>query len=233
MTAVLYIGNRNYSSWSMRGALLVRLSGIDCREEVIPLDVPEGRSRLREVSPTARVPCLHVDGERIWDSLAIAEYLHEQRPAARIWPADAAARHYARSISAEMHSSFAALRSSCPMDIRARRPRQEFPEAVLSDVQRILAIWAECRARFGAGGDYLFGEWSGADCMYAPVVTRFVTYGVDAGAEGRRYMDAVLAQPDVADWVRAAEVEPWHIDLDRLGIGGPRQAPSPGGGQAG
>lgn len=214
MFPILYVGNRNYSSWSMRGSLLVRMTGLDYQEDVIPLYLPEGRGRLLEISPSGRVPCLHMDGLRVWDSLAIAEFLHERFPAAGIWPADAAQRALARSLCAEMHSGFTALRGVLSMDIRASRPKSYLPEVVRSDIRRIQAIWLDCRERHGAGGDFLFGRWSGADCMFAPVVSRFRTYGVQLDGAVRRYADAVWEWPHVRSWVQAAAAEPWEIDFD-------------------
>jgi len=214
---VLYVGNRNYSSWSMRGSLLVRLSGLEYQEEVIPLYMPEGRERLLEISPSGRVPCLHIDGLRIWDSLAIAEFLHERFPAAGIWPADPAGRALARCISAEMHSGFTGLRGALSMDIRASQPKTDLPEVVRSEIRRIESIWQDCREKHGAGGDFLFGQWSGADCMFAPVVSRFRTYGVGLTGAARRYADAVWQRPDVQGWVQAAAAEPWEIDFNHPG----------------
>ena len=153
MSAVLYCGNRNYSSWSIRGSLLVRQSGIECAEAVIPLDTEEGRAKIAAVSPTRRVPVLHIDGLVIWDTLAIAEFLHERAPDARIWPVEPTARAIARSVSAEMHSGFGALRSQMPMDIRGKHTVPSTPE-LQRDIERIEDIWRECRARNARGGDY-------------------------------------------------------------------------------
>ncbi len=211
MRAVLHVGNRNYSSWSVRGSLVVRQSGIACDEVVIPLDLPDSQARIAAVSPSRRVPVLHCAGTVIWDSLAIAEFLHEQRPKAGLWPEDSGARAFARSVSAEMHSSFDALRNTMPMDIRSRHDVERGPD-VEADVERIVAIWNECRRKHGAGGDYLFGAWSVADAMYAPVVSRFRTYGVELTGAARAYAQAVWNWPAFASLAAEAEREPWTID---------------------
>ena len=212
MDATLYVGNRNYSSWSLRGALLVRQSGIAFREVLIPLDTEEFAAKIGAVSPTRRVPVLHVDGLVVWDTLAIAEFLHEQKPAAGLWPQHRAARARARSVSAEMHSGFMALRSSMPMDVRGRHQVPMTPD-VQADVARIDALWNDCRATFGRGGDYLFGDWCAADAMYAPVVSRFRTYGVELSPGARRYADAVWQWPALANLAAEAAAEQWSLDL--------------------
>ena len=212
MTATLYVGNRNYSSWSVRGSLLVRQSGIDCIEEVIPLDSDEFRARIAPLSPSGRVPVLHVDEIVVWDSLAIAEFLHEIRPGSGLWPQDIAARALARSVSAEMHSGFGELRSQMPMDLRGRHTVSRTPE-LDRDIARIDAVWNACRAAHGRGGDYLFGAWSVADAMYAPVVTRFRTYGVQLSPVAQRYADAVWEWPAFKSLAAEAMAEPWSLDL--------------------
>ncbi len=212
MDATLYVGNRNYSSWSLRGALLMRQSGITFREVLIPLDTDEFAAKIGAVSPTRRVPVLHVDGLVIWDTLAIAEFLHEHNPVAGLWPQDRAARARARSISAEMHSGFMELRSSMPMDVRGRHTVPITPD-VHADVARIDALWNDCRAIYGRGGDYLFGAWCAADAMYAPVVSRFRTYGVELSPVALHYADAVWQWPALKTLVAEAAVEPWSLDL--------------------
>lgn len=212
MAAVLYVGNRNYSSWSMRGSLLVRQSGIECEEVVIPLDTHEGRAKLAQVSPTRRVPVLHYDDIVVWDSLAIAEFLNERKPNAGLWPADPDARAFARCVSAEMHACFGALRAEMPMDVRGKH-RVAISRAVREDVERIQIIWTTCRKLHGGAGVFLFGAWCAADAMFAPVVTRFRTYGVPLVDEAQRYADAVLAWPAVASLVSEAAAEPWTLDL--------------------
>jgi glutathione S-transferase len=213
MDATLYVGNRNYSSWSLRGTLLVRQSGISCKEVVIPLDTDETAAQISAVSPSGRVPVLHMDGLVVWDSLAIAEFLHERKPGAGLWPQDVAARALARSVSAEMHSSFVALRQQMPMDIRGKHKVPSTDE-VRDDVARIDALWNLCRETHGRGGDYLFGAWCAADAMYAPVVSRFRTYGVELSPVARRYADAVWQWPALKSLVAEAAVEPWSLDLD-------------------
>ena len=212
MSATLYVGNRNYSSWSMRGTLLVRQSGIACSEVVIPLDTEAGMAKIAEVSPSRRVPALHIDGLVIWDSLAIGEFLHERAPDAGIWPVEPTARALARCVSAEMHSSFGALRSQMPFDVRGRHTVPETPE-LRADVARIEQIWRECRARHARGGDYLFGAWSAADAMFAPIVCRFRTYGVALTRGAQQYADAIWKWPALAAIVAEAAAEPWSLDL--------------------
>jgi glutathione S-transferase len=212
MSATLYVGNRNYSSWSMRGTLLVRQSGIPCMEVVIPLDTEEGMAKIAAVSPSHRVPVLHIDGLVIWDSLAIAEFLHERAPEAGIWPVEPTARALARCVGAEMHSSFGALRAQMPMDVRGRHAVPETPE-LRSDIERIEQIWRECRARSSRGGDFLFGAWCAADAMFAPVVSRFRTYGVPLSRGTQQYADAVWKRPELVAIAAEAAAEPWSLDL--------------------
>ena len=209
----LVIGNRNYSSWSLRAWLAMTAAGIGLDAEVIPLDEPETAARIRAVSPAGRVPVL-IDGDlHVWESLAIIEYLAERHPDARLWPAGARARAVARAIASEMHAGFAALRGECPMNIR-RKPAPHpagISPAVADDISRIREIWRETRAGFGAGGPFLFGAFSAADAMFAPVVSRFHTYAVALGAVERAYADAVLDHPGFRRWRADAEAEPWTI----------------------
>lgn len=194
----LIIGNRNYSSWSLRGWLAVQAAGVACEVIRIPLDQPDTHARILARSPSGKVPCLIDQGLAIWDSLAIAEYLAEDHPS--LWPEDACARAEARSVSAEMHSGFQALRHHMPMNIRKDYPgRGRLPE-VMRDITRIEAIWTGCRERFGADGPYLFGRYSIADMMYAPVCLRFETYAVSLGGLAQEYMQTILAHPDVREW---------------------------------
>jgi glutathione S-transferase len=220
MTATLYIGNRNYSSWSLRGWLLARHSGLQFDTCMIPLSTADSKTRILEVSPCGTLPCLHDGNSVIWDSLAIAEYLHEKFPGAGLWPEDPAQRAQARCISAEMHSGFAELRRAMPMDIRARKSGRRYPETVQDNVRRILSIWNACRRRDGNGGDFLFGQWSGADCMFAPVVMRFVTYGVPLDSAAQRYAASVCAHRDVSQWIADAQSESWVIDYDKAAASG-------------
>jgi glutathione S-transferase len=203
---VLYVGNKRFSSWSLRGWLACRLAGIAFREVVIALDQPATTPEILKISPTARLPCLHHDGRAVWDSLAIAEYCAELRPG--LWPADAAARAHARSIAAEMHSGFAELRKAMWMDVSRRWPGRARTPGALADIQRIVALWADTRGRFGAGGPFLFGrEFNLADAFYAPVATRFVTWTPELPAEAKAYVDAVWAHPLLVEWVKGADAE--------------------------
>jgi glutathione S-transferase len=207
----LVVGNKNYSSWSLRPWLALRQAQIDFDEIVIPLYQAESKAALLRHSPAGRVPVL-VHGDRtIWDSLAILEYLAETFPAARHWPEDAAARALARCIAAEMHAGFAALRAGLPMNLREHRPGRPRSAAVGADIARITAIWRDCRTRFGDRGPFLFGAFTAADAMYAPVATRFCTYGVELDPTCRAYADAVLALPAFQEWQAAAQEEPWVI----------------------
>jgi glutathione S-transferase len=208
----LVIGNKNYSSWSMRPWLVLRQAGIPFEEVRIPLYGPESAALLTAWSPSGKVPALHDGDIRVWDSLAICEYLNERFPDKHLWPLDAAARAVARSVSAEMHAGFDALRQNMVMNIRGRYPGQGRTPECLADVERILAIWTECRARFGGGGDFLFGRFCIADAMYAPVVLRFQTYGVALEGAARDYAEAVLALPALQEWVADAEAETERID---------------------
>lgn len=196
---VLVVGNKNYSSWSLRAWLAMKVLGLPFREVRIPLYGPESKRALLEYSPAGKVPCL-VDGEvRVWDSLAILEYLAERHPA--LWPAQAALRARARSISAEMHSGFPNLRQHMCMNIRKRHPGKGRTPEVLAEIARIVAIWSEAR------GPFLFGAFGAADAMYAPVVLRFRTYAVELPPVCRAYADAVLALPALQQWMRDAERE--------------------------
>jgi glutathione S-transferase len=210
--AQLYVGNRNYSSWSIRASLLVRQSGLPCDEIVIPLDTDEFHERIHALSPSGCVPVLHAADLIVWDSLAIAEFLHEQRPNAGLWPGDARARALARSASAEMHSGFEALRSQMPMDMRARRSVPRTAE-LDGDIARIEAIWTDCRSAHGGAGSFLFGAWSAADAMYAPVVSRFRTYGVELSRVAAEYAAAVWQWPALASMAAEAAAEPWALEL--------------------
>ena len=208
----LAIGNKNYSSWSMRPWLALRQAGIAFKEVRIPLYWPESAAQLTAWSPSGLVPALH-DGEiKVWDSLAICEYLNERFPEHGLWPADLLARAVARSVSAEMHAGFGALRQNMSMNIRARYPDQGRTPECLADIARILAIWTDCRARFGRGGDFLFGRFCIADAMYAPVVLRFQTYGVALTGAARAYAEAILALPALREWVADALAETERIE---------------------
>lgn len=207
----LYIGTRRYSSWSLRGWLAVRLAGLDVDEQVIQLaggDTPA----VKSISPSGLVPYLEHRGVAVWETIAIGEYCAELAPA--LWPADRAARAHARAVAAEMHAGFRALRIAMPMNLGRSVPGAGRTEDSLGDIARIEAIWRETRARFGAGGPFLFGAaFTLADAMYAPVVTRFLTYRPELAADSAAYCAAVRAFPLVADWHAAAAREPaeWRI----------------------
>ena len=212
----LVVGNKNYSSWSLRGWLAVRAAGVPFHEVLVRLSEPGSRQALLKHSPAAKVPVLK-HGERVvWDSLAIIEYLAEIRPDAGLWPADAAARAHARSIAAEMHAGFQALRAHMPMNLRKSLPGKGRGRDVAEDIERICAIWAGCRARYGADGPFLFGCFTAADVMYTPVATRFQTYAVELDDVSQDYVDAVLARPDLLEWHEAALEEPWVIAEDEV-----------------
>jgi glutathione S-transferase len=216
MALTLLIGNKNYSSWSLRPWIAMKVAGIDFQEMVIPLYEPGSRERVLPVAPTGKVPAL-LDGDiRLWESIAILEYLAERFQYAGLWPADAHARAHARTIAAEMHAGFAALRRYYPMNMRrAPKPREAIAE-VESEVRRIDALWTDCRERADAGGPFLFGPFGAADAMYAPVVSRFHTYAVEVGAPARRYMEAVMALPAWAEWEDAARNEPWVLPANEI-----------------
>jgi glutathione S-transferase len=197
----LYLGNKNYSSWSLRPWLVLKESGASFEEEVVHLDRPDTKSRIAAFSPSGRVPVL-VDGDvRIWDSLAISEYVAEKFPQAKLWPEDRAARAHARAVSCEMHSGFAALRENMPMNVRARLPGKGRTPEVLADIARIQAIWSAKR------GPFLFGHFTIADAMFAPVALRFVTYDVEMESAPRAYVDALLALPAMKEWIATAAAE--------------------------
>lgn len=208
---ILYIGNRRYSSWSLRGWLAVALAGLAVEERVLPLS-GGATEAVRAVSPSGFVPYLEHQGARVWDSLAILEYAAEHHEA--IWPADRVARAHARSISAEMHSGFRDLRIAMPMNCCRTCPGAGRTPGALADIERIEAIWAETRGRYGAGGDFLFGAtFGGADVMFAPVVSRFLTYEPPLSSASQDYITAVRAHPLMAAWYEAAVAEPasWTV----------------------
>jgi glutathione S-transferase len=215
----LYIGNKNYSSWSLRPWLALKQAGADLKEVLIPLDRPETTALLERHAPARRVPVLQNGKTTIWESLAICEYAAEIFPEAQLWPADRETRAVARAVANEMHSGFAALRQWLPMDIRSRLSMAGRAEKVAADIARVTLLWRECRAAHGAGGangagPFLFGGFTIADAMFAPVTTRFVTYGVDLDETCARYVEAVTALPAMQAWIAAAKAEPWTIVYD-------------------
>jgi glutathione S-transferase len=194
----------------------MKVAGIAFEERVTSLDAADFKTRVREVSATGKVPALADGQTHVWESLAILEYLAEKFPQAGLWPGEPQARAHARSIAAEMHAGFAALRSHFPMNVRRPvRPRAPTPEAA-NDIGRIEAMWTDCRTRFGEGGPFLFGAFGAADAMYAPIVSRFHTYAITVGAPARAYMDAVLSLPAWGEWQAAAAKEPWVLPHDEV-----------------
>jgi len=211
---VLYIGNKNYSSWSLRPYLALAHTGAKFRTEVIVLDRPDSKANMLAKNPAGKVPVL-VDADLVvWDSLAICEYLAEQYPAAQLWPTDRAARALARSISAEMHSGFPALRNAMPMNLRNRKPGVGHTAEALADAARVQQIWRESLTR--SGGPFLFGGFTVADAMFAPVTTRFTTYGVKLDPQLAAYVDAIAALPSFRAWYADAEKEEWKLAYDDL-----------------
>ncbi|MCA1653525.1 MAG: glutathione S-transferase family protein [Sphingomicrobium sp.] len=211
----LVIGNRAYSSWSMRGWLAVRQSGLEYEELVVPLYNEEWEKRREgdEFGPSrGKVPILWDGDTVVWDSLAIIEYCADRTDRGLFWPEDTAARGMARSMAAEMHSGFSNLRREMPMNIRRVFDGHVITDPVRAEIERMLTLWAQARARFAGTGDFLFGDWGAADMMFAPVVTRFLTYKTPMPNFAAAYMDAVLTHPHVADWIEKAQDEPWVID---------------------
>ncbi len=211
----LIIGNRNYSSWSLRPWLALRRTGAAFEETLIALDQPDSKASILAHSAAGQVPILFHGGLRVWESLAICEYLAEAFPEAKLWPDDLEARSAARSVSCEMHAGFTALRSHMPMDLRNRYPGQGQGPGVEADIARIVEIWSECRATYGDSGEFLFGDFTIADAMFAPVVGRFHTYAVDLPPVAAAYRDAVWNCPEMRDWVSAGEQEPWVIEYSK------------------
>ena len=203
---ILYLGNKRYSSWSLRGWLACKLAQLEFKEIVIGLDTPETAARIVAVSPSGRVPCLHDQGRVIWDSLAIGEYCAELKPG--LWPEDAGARARARVIAAEMHSGFVELRKAMFFNLGQHWPGKGRTPGALADVARIVTLWTETRSQHGAGGPFLFGrDFTLADAAYAPIVCRFETWRPELTPEARAYADAVWAHPLVAQWVRDGRAE--------------------------
>lgn len=218
----LIIGNKAYSSWSLRGWLACKQSGLPFEEQVVPLYDAEWERRRQgdEFAPSSgKVPILWDEGLVVWDSLAIIEFLAERAGAEKFWPADEAARAMTRSMAAEMHSGFQALRRKHSMNIRQAFPPKQPDDDVLADLERIMQLWAQARANWGSGGDFLFGEFGAADIMYAPVVTRIVTYSLPVARFAPAYMNAVLQHPFMQDWIAAAQEEEWVIERFEQPVG--------------
>jgi len=208
MSYTLVLGSKNLSSWSLRPWLAMRQFGLDFTEVVIELDRPETQAQILAHSPAGRVPVLKFDDEVVWDSLAILETLAERHGELPFWPRDARARVRARSIAAEMHAGFAAMRDELPMDCRLRTSTPPLSADALDDIARVRAIWRDARAAWGDDGAFLFGRFCIADAMYAPVVSRFVSYAVELDAPCRAYVDAMMALPAMQAWLQAAEAGP-------------------------
>ncbi len=211
----LFIGNKAYSSWSLRGWLACKQSGLQFEEITVPMFGEEWdrRNQGDEFAPSGgKVPILWDDKTVIWDSLAIVEYLADKTDRARFYPAEDDARGMARSMAAEMHSSYANLRRECPMNVRKVFPARKLSEDTKAEIIRILELWAEARARHGSGGPYLFGTFGAADIMFAPVVTRFVTYSMPVPRFAAAYVGAILDHPWMREWMEAAQEEPWVIE---------------------
>jgi glutathione S-transferase len=209
-TAVLTISSKNYSSWSMRGWLLARFSGLPFEEKLVPPGDPDARAEILLLSPSILVPRLSHDKVSVWDTMAIAEYLNEAMPDAGLLPADAAARAHCRAICGEMHSGFMSLRSALPMNLKAHFPGFKLWSRAQADIERVCSIWRDCLSTYG--GPYLFGARSAADAMYAPVATRFSTYDVALDPVCAGYRDQLLAMPEMQEWIEAAKLEPADID---------------------
>ena len=209
----IYLGNKNYSSWSLRAWLALKHTGVAFDEIVIPLYQPGSRETVLKYSPSGRVPALRHGDLTVWESLAICEYLAETFPNFELWPKDPAARARARSVSAEMQSSFRALREHMPMNVRSSFPGRGVTPEVQADINRIMAIWRDCRTRYGDGkGAFLFGQFTIADAMFAPVVTRFRTYKTDLEREAQAYCDTIIALPAMQEWLAAAKNEPMIVE---------------------
>ena len=212
----LIIGNKNYSSWSLRPWLALKRAGAAFDEIYIPLYEGPYKEQIRQYSPSGKVPCL-IDGSlTVWDSLAICEYVNEKFPAARLWPAEQDARAVARAVSAEMHSGFANVRTHMSMNLRRSIPGRGMYPAVHHEIERITEIWRNCRTRYGSQGEFLFGAFTIADAMFAPVVTRFQTYGVQVDPVSERYMKTVVALPAMQEWLADAKTEKHSIPAQEL-----------------
>ena len=211
----LVIGNKNYSGWSLRPWLFMKHVGLEFQELMVPLDTPETREQIDRYTPSGRVPVLRQGALCVWDSLAICEYIAEL--SGKGWPQAPEVRAVARAVCAEMHSGFSTLRSLWPMNARVRNRRTAITAALEADIERIDEMWNDCRGRFGGGGPWLFGEYSIADAMYAPVVLRFNTYGARISQTARWYMASVLEDGPLQEWLQAAKQEPWTIAAEEVG----------------
>lgn len=212
----LVIGNKNYSSWSLRAWLMLRHLGVDFQEVRIPLYTDGYEEKILEYSPAGKVPVFIDHGVTVWDSLAIIDHLAEEHP--EVWPGDAASRAYARSICAEMHSGFTALRNELPENIRAMGRKVDVSREAEREISRIEAIWKTCREVHSKEGSWLFGPFTAADAMYAPMAFRFLTYGIRVGETARQYIHTVLSDTHVKEWIRDSAAEPEFIDEEEVGL---------------
>ena len=216
MSLKLLIGNKNYSSWSMRPWLALKAAGLPFEAEVLPLWTDAFTTALDALGVPRKVPVLVDDGVAIWESLAIIEHVAERFPPAPVWPADPLARRHARSVSCEMHAGFAAVRSQLPMNLSRPPEPRAIDAAAMADVTRITHVWREARDRFGTGGDFLYGAFSAADAMFAPVAARFRTYEVPLDPVCAAYVAAIHAYPAFGEWRMAALAEPWVVAEDEV-----------------
>ena len=217
MRPTLIIGNKNYSSWSLRPWLLLSEAGIDFEEIRVPLDTPEFAATIAKYSPAKRVPVLVLDGHSVWDSLAIAETVAERWPEKNLWPKDPDARAHARSISAEMHSGFPVMRDTMPMNCRAMGRKIALPDELAAEIDRILEIWAECHEQYASDEGWLFGDFSIADAMFAPVVLRFRTYGINLPDSANAFHDRLLKSEALQSWLLASDSETEVVEIDEAG----------------
>ena len=212
----LVLGNKNYSSWSLRPWLVMKHLGLEFEEIIVPLLVDGFKEQLLSHSGSGKVPVLKIDGKEIWDSLAICEYLNEQHPEGKLWPDDDYAKAIARSVAYEMHSGFFNIRNDMPMNMRRTVDAFTPSSLCMSEIDRVVEIWTSCRDRFGEGGPFLFGEFSIADAMFAPVVSRFTTYKIPILGVTSDYMEAILNMDSMKEWAEAAKSEEWVIEQVEL-----------------
>lgn len=212
----LVIANKNYSSWSLRPWMAMSMAGLPFDETIIPLDTPSTKKQIAKHSGGGRVPVLYHGKIKIWETLAILEYLAETFPEKNLWPKNKAARAMARAISNEMHAGFSNLRNACPMNLRRPQKPVVLNEGTRADIARIEEIWRECRKTYGKGGKFLFGKFCIADAMFAPVVSRFESYAVPVAIDTRTYMDAVMATKAFQSWKSAALKESWIVPQDEV-----------------
>lgn len=212
----LVIGNKTYSSWSLRPWILMKVLGIPFKEKLFPLFTPEGTAEIKKLSPAGLVPALLDDGILVWESLAIIDYLADNNPELNIWPKDKAARAYARSMASEMHGGFFGIRNACAMNLGKKYATKDRGADMAKDVKRICTLFNEARTRFAGRGKFLYGEFSAVDAMFAPVVTRLDTYSVAVDDTTRAYMDVILNLPAFKEWREAAMLEEWVIGEDEV-----------------